>query len=285
MFTRVRRHLNRIVKRRRPLSSVPGVDSGRFLFICGLHRSGTSVLHRVLQDSPEISGLADTGAPEDEGQHLQSVVPPAYKLGGPGRFAFHPASSMTESSVRDLARERDTLLREWGAYYDLGRRLLIEKSPPNLVRSRYLQALFPDARFLFLLRHPVVVSMATEKYAPGASRLELMLHWHVAHEIMRRDLPHLRHALVVHYEDLADDFETHMARIRDFVGIAPFTPTEAITDQNSRYLGAWERSAGMDVDIFTRTAFNPGQPAFDHGYLLEAPYRRAAPAGPRLASA
>jgi hypothetical protein len=285
MFTRVTRRIIRVVKRRRPLRTVPDVDGNRFVFICGLHRSGTSVLHRVLQDSPEISGLTDTGVPEDEGQHLQSVFPRALDLGGPGRFAFHPASAMTEAAVRDLAQERATLLREWGAYFDLGRRLLIEKSPPNLVRSRYLQALFPGARFVFILRHPVTVSIATEKYAPGASRMELMLHWHVAHEIMRRDLPHLRHALVVRYEDLTADFETHMKRIRAFIGIAPFATTETMSDRNSRYFRDWEHEPAVDREIFARTALNPGQPAAEHGYLLEPPYWRREDAAEQRRSA
>ena len=36
--------------------------------------------------------------------------------------------------------------------------MLVEKSPPNIVRMRYLQALFPRASFVMILRHPVVVA-------------------------------------------------------------------------------------------------------------------------------
>jgi hypothetical protein len=46
------------------------------------------------------------------------------------------------------------------------------------VRSRYLQAHFPEAPFLFLLRHPVASAMASQKFVPGATLAELLLHWH-----------------------------------------------------------------------------------------------------------
>jgi len=48
----------------------------KFVFISGLHRSGTSILHRILRSSEGISGFHDTNVPQDEGQHLQSVFNP-----------------------------------------------------------------------------------------------------------------------------------------------------------------------------------------------------------------
>ena len=50
------------------------------------------------KDHPEISGFKNTGVPEDEGQHLQSVYQPAMVLGGPGLFGFKPASNLNETS-------------------------------------------------------------------------------------------------------------------------------------------------------------------------------------------
>ena len=64
----------------------------RFVFLAGLHRSGTTLLARLLAAHPDISGLSGTGVPADEGQHLQSVYPAAKVYGGPGRFGFAPES-------------------------------------------------------------------------------------------------------------------------------------------------------------------------------------------------
>ena len=47
-----------------------------FVFVNGLHRSGTSILYRLLSAQLNFSGFSETGVPEDEGQHLQTV----YKL-------------------------------------------------------------------------------------------------------------------------------------------------------------------------------------------------------------
>ena len=76
----------------------PSPRERRLLFVGGLHRSGTSLVHRCLTRHPEVSGFSGTGVPEDEGQHLQTVYPPAYAHGGPGRFGFDPDAHLTESS-------------------------------------------------------------------------------------------------------------------------------------------------------------------------------------------
>ena len=55
-------------------------DDHTLLFVGGLHHSGTTLLTRALRQHPAISGLRGTGVPEDEGQHLQSVIPAAVEL-------------------------------------------------------------------------------------------------------------------------------------------------------------------------------------------------------------
>lgn len=74
----------------------------RYVFICGLHRSGTSVLGRNVARLENCTGFKDTGVVEDEGQFLQDVYPIDGVYGGAGRFGFHPNSHRTESSPFDL---------------------------------------------------------------------------------------------------------------------------------------------------------------------------------------
>lgn len=55
----------------------------KYIFICGLHRSGTSTLTKIIGTSNLVSTHTNTNVHENEGQHIQSVYDPAYKHGGP----------------------------------------------------------------------------------------------------------------------------------------------------------------------------------------------------------
>jgi hypothetical protein len=138
-------------------------------FIAGLHRSGTSLVHQILRDHPDVSGFRNTGVPKDEGQHLQTVYPPARSFGGPGRFGFDPGSYLDETSPLCTPAHAERLWREWSPHWDLSRPVLIEKSPPSLLRTRYFQRLFPASRFIVIVRNPIVVAMATRKVEQDVS--------------------------------------------------------------------------------------------------------------------
>src|SRR4051794_13782765 len=87
-----------------PEEATQVADTHPFVFLAGLHRSGTTLLFRMMREHPDISGFTNNpdadewlGA-EDEGQYLQSVSPPAIFWGGPGKFAFSPDANLTETS-------------------------------------------------------------------------------------------------------------------------------------------------------------------------------------------
>jgi hypothetical protein len=218
----------------------------RLVFVGGLHRSGTTPLARWLADSPLVSGLSGTGVPEDEGQHLQHVLPAAIEHGGPGRFAFARAMHETEISPRASRALAIQISRAWGPYWDLERPLLLEKSPPNLLRARLLQALFPGAAFVMVVRHPVAVSLATEKWIGAPSRWvsapTLLRHWLRAHELFLADAARLERVLVVRYEQLASEPARVLARVGRFLGLPapPPAPADARGGVDDRYFAAWE---------------------------------------------
>ena len=162
----------------------------RFIFLCGLHRSGTSPLFQILREHPEISGFRNTGVPEDEGQHLQTVFPPATIHGGPGRFGLMREAHLTEDSDLLTPENKLKLFKEWSRHWDLTKPNLLEKSPPNLIKTRFLQSVFPNSYFIVILRHPVAVSLATWKWA-RCSLESLTAHWVRCHEIFERDRSHL----------------------------------------------------------------------------------------------
>ncbi len=215
------------------------VKTHRFLFIGGLHRSGTSILARCLSKHPLISGMQNTEVPEDEGQHLQSVYSPALAHGGPGRFGFDPAAHLTERSPLLSAAHRRRILSEWTQYWDMRRPVLLEKSPPNLIRMRFLQSLFPNSYFLIMIRHPICVSYATQKWS-HTSISELIRHWLVCHELFERDISRIKRVLVLRYEQFVADTRSVLDQVYSFLDLPSYPNRVTVRDDLcDPYWDAW----------------------------------------------
>jgi len=227
------------------------LDCHKFVFLCGLHRSGTSPLFRILREHPVVSGFRDTGAPEDEGQFLQSIFPAAKAFGGPGRFGFAQQAHLTEESALITTENKQKLFQEWSKYWDLGKRYLLEKSPPNLIKTRFLQAVFPDSYFIVISRHPVAVSLATVKWT-GLSLETLLQHWLHCHRLFELDRPHLRRVRVIKYEHLICATETELEGIYRFLGLEKRSASALNPTGNDHYFRAWRE---LSVDAKGRTLF------------------------------
>ncbi|MFF0725569.1 sulfotransferase family protein [Streptomyces sp. NPDC004134] len=101
-----------------------------------------------------------------------------------------------------------------------GKDVLVEKTPNNAFAYQRIAACWPDARFVFLLRHPASIAQSwyeadPSKRTPEQAALQA-LHYTRATERARRELPgHL-----VRYEDLTADPESVLRSICGFLGIA-----------------------------------------------------------------
>jgi len=215
------------------------VDDHRFVFLAGLHRSGTTLLARLLAAHPEVSGFSGTDVPADEGQHLQTVYPAAKIWGGPGRFGFAPEAHFTEAQAsEEKARQ---LLEEWSPHWDLARSVLLEKSPPNLLKTRFLQALFPGTSFVVVLRHPIAVSLATAKWRRTRRFGRMLEHWLRCHEIFATDKPQLERVHVIRYEELVHEPEPVLRGVFEFLQLDPIPPSEPVeAGADERYFAQWQ---------------------------------------------
>src|SRR5579871_2095527 len=224
-----------------PEPTTAEIEGHRFVFVAGLHRSGTTLLARLLAAHPEVSGFSGTGAPADEGQHLQSVFPSDHEYGRPGRFGFAPEMHLTESSplVSDVNAQK--LFAEWSPYWDLSRPLLLEKSPPNLIKTRFLQALYPESAFVVVMRHPIPVSIPTAKWRGTRRYDRLFEHWLRCHALFEADRPHLGRVHVLTYEDLIRDPAGVMRDVYEFLEIEPTPPAEPVDPgMNDKYFRQWK---------------------------------------------
>lgn len=265
----IKRKVRKLILSRRPLRKDPELDGRRLLFICGLHRSGTTILHRIIRNHQDVSGGRGgsiAGTPSDGWQ----------STGTAGTFAFAESAHLCEIPEAQAALTRSELSRQWGAYWDLEKRILVRKAPKTIIRSRYLQSVFPGAGFVFVVRHPIAVSYATlgQKWTEY-SLPELMRHWAVAHTIMLEDFGALERAMVIRYEDFVAEPRATCNSIYAFAGLQDYAPNKTVSDHNGKYFQLWEAEAEPLADRM-RAAFDPTDRLLDRfGYSLSSPYDSA----------
>jgi Sulfotransferase family len=190
------------------------LGEGYWLFLLGVSNSGTTILTRLLASHPELRVLPK------EGQALTDAVPSGSRYGVGRRWTermdlFH----LTEESDPAPALRAKY---DWAYHFDRRPGILVEKSPPNAVRARWLQANFRPARFLAITRHPYAVCEGMRRRSnatiEGAAR-----QWATANEVMLTDAERLEHFLLISYEELTERTGETLERMHAFLGLeAPF---------------------------------------------------------------
>lgn len=211
----------------------------RHLFVCGLHRSGTSLITKSLAAHPQVTGFRDTGMIEDEGQFLQTVMPLEIVYGSVGRFGFDPRAHLTESSPLNTPANGQKLLAEWNQRWDLSKTVRVEKTPSNLLRMRLLAELAQPSYFVIVTRHPVAACLATMKWTEG-SLFALLSHWVHCYGIARRDAARLPHVIWTSYEAFVARPEEELARLLQFAGLEPAPGLAPVArSENEKYFAQW----------------------------------------------
>jgi hypothetical protein len=226
----------------------------------------------MIASHPLASGLTGTNKPEDEGQHVQDLYPIARTHGGPGRWAFAPEMHMDETSSLCTPESAEKLMRCWEPYVDTSQPVLVEKSPPNMLKSRFLQGLFPSSSFIIVIRHPIAVAEATAKWT-RTSRRSLIAHWVRAHEEMMKDLPHLERCRLVRYEELVENPQAEYRRVLEFLGLPPASATVGVrAGVNEKYYRSWENGNPWARHSARSAVRDYSRHVEPFGYRLTSPY-------------
>ena len=150
---------------------------------------------------------------------------------------------MDESHPLATDENANTIMSEWGKHLDLSCRYIVEKSPPNIVRSRFLQKLFPQSRFIVILRHPLVVSYATHNKWPNTGISSLLEHALLAYEIFLKDMQKLHSVYILRYEELVHDPQGTIDDIFRFLELAPVEVSQEVhSNVNEKYFMKWENT-------------------------------------------
>jgi tetratricopeptide (TPR) repeat protein len=202
--------------RRAPRSGHP---SRAPLFIVGMPRSGTTLVEAILARHPDVLALGESSQiPEVEGA--------AYAQRGPLRRAIGRHEMMLGLDRDWLSARAEALLTR--AATEAGRTFLVltDKLPENAVRLGLIARLFPNARVVYVRRHPLDTGVSNffQRFSHGqgfSTRLDwtgtrvrqiadTMAAW--KHGL---DLP----ILELSYEQLVAHPEEQSRRLVDFAGL------------------------------------------------------------------
>lgn len=252
---RIRWSLSSPKARQRWMNRRLRLDGYGWLFLVGVNNSGTTLLSTLLGLHPEIRDL------RTEGHRITRALPRPrdYAL---GRLWAHKLEAFRWTEA-DHPGPAERCKFDWAYHAPRRDGYLLEKSPPNAARSRWLQANFQPCRFIVITRNPYAVceGICRRKHYPVA---DAALHWKRAHEVLLEDLPNLESALRLTYEQLCDDTESVLRQIEEFLELRqPFDdallqqqfPVHNIENQPARIRNFNDRSISRlsDDDIRTIT--------------------------------
>ena len=192
-----------------------GSTSTRPIFILGMPRSGTTLVEQIICTHPEVHGAGELLAISEIFRGLGKVISPDT---GMPRIAAQMTPDLTRKSA-------ETYLATIAAL-DGQSRFVSDKMPFNFRYLGFISLLFPEARIIHTVRHPLDVGVSCH-FARFSDQLQfsfnmseigrytadyqrLMEHWHqvVANEI-----------LTVNYDTLIADQEGQTRRLLEFCGL------------------------------------------------------------------
>ncbi len=176
----------------------------RPVFVLSSVRSGSTLLRLILNSHSQVCAPHET--------HFR-------------RLAVDPTTNPVRQAMKALDLNRhdlEHLLWDRLLHRELvrsGKSVLVEKTPSNVFVADRLATAWPDARFVFLIRHPYSIARSWHEAAPDRRSMEQSIkhtHWFMqALEKDRQRLP----GLTVRYEDLTGQPEQEVRRICEFLEV------------------------------------------------------------------
>jgi hypothetical protein len=201
------------------ISSEPRPE--KWVFIAGCSNSGTSLLSAILSMHPLIGSLPD------EGQFCTNQLPLNRNIGQKRLWAIPPEKMyMDENSETTI--DLTKLKKQWAVRFNnVKSTILLEKSPPNTVRLRWLQANFKNAFFIGIHRNGYAVAEGIKRKVGHPVELGAK-QWANANQILLTDFDHLHNKLLISYERLTEQPEETIQDICSFLEITPPLDSEKI---------------------------------------------------------
>lgn len=216
------------------------------------------------------------------------------------RMAF-PATASNEATALDLTTLDEPTLSHWQATMRRFLRMLavrdsrrtVLKSPPHTARMGVLKAMFPQARFLHIVRDPLVVFPSTMRlwrsldFVQGmqvdrGERLEsyVLDTFDVMYNAFERDKAELPAGCLheLKYEDLVADPVAELSKAYEVLSLGGFDSVQPALAKEAEAMQRYRRNR-YEVDERTRSlVVERWRPFFErYGYVPDATNEAAAP--------
>ncbi len=236
----------------------PETQSESPIFIVGANRSGTTLLRLILNAHPNIAipeeiiyfGSTMAGVPISQWRN-PGLSDKVYRefVGDFVDNKCHVLDGINHQEIKDeilSGNQKDfchpyrTILEAWANHH--GKRRWGEKTPGNLFYADILVEMFPDARFIHLVRDPRagVSSMMKTTFFPNDIAFNAMSR----RKFMRKGRAILEQAvptsqrLLLRYEDIVTEPEISIRAICDFIGEAFEPAMLSFYKDSSKYMKA-----------------------------------------------
>ncbi|MEY8213835.1 MAG: sulfotransferase, partial [Colwellia sp.] len=193
------------------------------VFLLSVPRSGTTLLENILDTQPDIITLSERSTIADTLEYLVTKLRKNYP---------QDLLSLSKSEIKKLQKvyyetanifcESDDLLSP------KSQQILIDKMPLNTLHIPLIITMFPDAKFIFPLRHPVdcVLSCFQQNFVFNSEMhflstlenvtkkyIDVMQHFKRCQKALTLDIHFIK------YEQLTTNIERECHKIFDFLGM------------------------------------------------------------------
>ncbi len=236
--------LNREIR----IALTPVPKDRTWVFLVGCYNSGTTLLAELLNQHPSISALPT------EGHFITDEFIKDFDIGLPRMWVER--EDLFRLTEVDRGPDPLRVKKEWAMRLDLSKPVLLEKSPPNTAKVRWLQAHFENAHFIGIVRNGYAVSegitrKADPRHLPDSWPIEMSAYqWKRSNEILEQDAKHLKRFMWVRYEDLANNTVAILNQITNFIGIPNFESFES--DRSWAIHERDEKVRNMNADSIDR---------------------------------
>ena len=155
----------------------------KHLFILCPPASGSTLLWRILQTSPHVSAF------NNEGKSLVKSI-----LATKDRW--NPSKTIKWETVK----------KRWEEEWDHCKTVLLEKSPPHLVRAQQLEQHFTSSHFLIMVRNPYAFCEGIRRRrSKNTTYYNIAKFWVICSRYQIRNIGQLKNSMCLTYEELTNN--------------------------------------------------------------------------------